>query len=80
MAVSRKAMTEGIRTKHFDNPSVSCADSSLYTREPGVLPHQCVIRWFSEEYGNSLFIENRDCLLAVPERRSIYRFRRSRAR
>ena len=22
MAVSRKAMTEGIRTKHFDNPSV----------------------------------------------------------
>ena len=22
------------------NPSVSCADSSLYTREPGVLPHQ----------------------------------------
>ena len=29
---------EGIRTDHFDNPSVSCADSSLYTREPGVLP------------------------------------------
>ncbi len=49
MAVSRKAMTEGIRTflfpgtlnkARFYNPSVSCADSSLYTREPGVLPHQ----------------------------------------
>ena len=46
MAVSRKAMTEGIRTPvflstsnktRFDNPSVSCADSSLYTREPLVL-------------------------------------------
>ena len=59
MAVSRKAMTEGIRTFLFPgtpcernltipqskirdfcqlpfyNPSVSCADSSLYTREPG---------------------------------------------
>ena len=49
MAVSRKAMTEGIRTflfpgtlnkVRFYNPSVSCADSSLYTREPGgVLTH-----------------------------------------
>ena len=53
MAVSRKAMTEGIRTPtflgtlnkaRFDNPSVSCAASSLYTREPWVLPRQCVFR------------------------------------
>ena len=26
-----------------NNPSVSFADSSLYTREPWVLPHQCII-------------------------------------
>ena len=46
MAVSRKAMTEGIRTENFVNPSVSCADSSLCTREPWVLPHQCNFRQF----------------------------------
>ena len=61
MAVSRKAMTEGIRT-----PIILCAlidaalqslsqkseifASSLYTREPGVLPHQCFIHRFSDTW------------------------------
>ena len=60
MAVSRKAMTEGIRTPIFlcaliDTVLQSLRQkskifaSSLYTREPGVLPHQCVYRCFSEE-------------------------------
>ena len=70
MAVSRKAMTEGIRTPtflgtlnkaRFDNPSVSCADSSLYTREPGVLPHQCVFCRFSDTW-RSLHLAEDDAL------------------
>ncbi len=55
MAVSRKAMTEGIRTPIFlcafiDAVLQSLSQkskifaSSLYTREPWVLPHQCIIR------------------------------------
>ena len=63
MAVSRKAMTEGIRTSLFPgtfniyNPSVSRLRE---TREPApftqgsrwVLPHQCVFQWYSEEPGD----------------------------
>ena len=66
MAVSRKAMTEGIRTSTFGgtlnkarlyNPSVSRLRE---TREPApftqgsrwVLPHQCVYRCFSEKPEN----------------------------
>ena len=52
MAVSRKAMTEGIRTLLFGQSLSQKSEifaSSLYTREPGVLPHQCVYRCFSEE-------------------------------
>ena len=55
MAVSRKAMTEGIRTPIFlcafiDAVLQSLSQkskifaSSLYTREPWVLPRQCVFR------------------------------------
>ena len=51
MAVSRKAMTEGIRTPIILRALIDAAlqslsqkseifASSLYTREPGVLPHQ----------------------------------------
>ena len=53
MAVSRKAMTEGIRTSIILCALIDAAlqslsqkskifASSLYTREPWVLPHQCV--------------------------------------
>ena len=63
MAVSHKAMTEGIRTPIFlcafiDAVLQSLSQkskifaSSLYTREPGVLPHQYGFRWFSEEPGD----------------------------
>ena len=63
MAVSRKAMTEGIRTPIFlcaliDAVLQSLSQkseifaSSLCTREPGVLPHQYVHRCFSEEPEN----------------------------
>ena len=63
MAVPRKAMTEGIRTPIFlcafiDAVLQSLSQkskifaSSLYTREPWVLPHQCVCRCFSEEPEN----------------------------
>ena len=63
MAVSRKAMTEGIRTAAFPSilnnaPLQSLSQkskifaSSLYTREPGVLPHQYGFRWFAEESGD----------------------------
>ena len=46
-AILTHAFREGSNEKccpglRFDNPSVSCADSSLCTREPWVLPHQCV--------------------------------------
>ena len=56
MAVPRKAMTEGIRTTTFPGTLADAASqslslvlagdaraSSLYTREPGVLPHQRVV-------------------------------------
>ena len=63
MAVSRKAMTEGIRTflfpgtfnkARFYNPSVSRLretrePSSLCTREPWVLPHQCISQQSEKE-------------------------------
>ena len=63
MAVSRKAMTEGIRTPtflgtlnkaRFDNPSVSrlretCEPAPFAQGSLWVLPHQCVYRYFSEE-------------------------------
>ena len=63
MAVSRKAMTEGIRTPIFlcaliDAVLQSLSQkseifaSSLYTREPWVLPHQCVFRSLSEYFGD----------------------------
>ena len=58
MAVSRKAMTEGIRTPTLLSTPIDVAlqslsqkskifASSLYTREPWVLPHQCVLQSFS---------------------------------
>ena len=77
MAVSRKAMTEGIRT-----PIILCAlidaalqslsqkskifASSLYTREPWVLPHQCVPQKcsFSSRFDN-LLVKNQRFLPAV---------------
>ena len=77
MAVSRKAMTEGIRT-----PIILCAlidaalqslsqkskifASSLYTREPWVLPHQCVPPKcsFSSRFDN-LLVKNQRFLPAV---------------
>ena len=73
MAVSRKAMTEGIRT-----PIILCAlidaalqslsqkseifASSLYTREPGVLPHQCFIHRFSDTW-RSLHLAEDDAFI-----------------
>ena len=63
MAISRKAMTEGIRTPIFlcafiDVVLQSLSQkskifaSSLCTREPWVLPHQCVFRKFTWLWGD----------------------------
>ena len=63
MAVSRKAMTEGIRTSTFPGTlrsrSFTIPQSKIkdFCQLPlhkgaGVLPHQCVCRYFSKEPEN----------------------------
>ena len=63
MAVSRKAMTEGIRTpiflgafngRSFTIPQTKIKDFCQLPlhKGAGVLPHQCVYRWSSERLEN----------------------------